>query len=189
MYVTPKKAVEFYGVSDNTLRYWSNEGRIKYITTQGGHRRYLLEQPGQPIQEPTRQNIIYARVSSKKQESDLSNQVEYLKSKYPGYTVITDIGSGINYKRPGFKRILEGLFQGNIREVVVSHRDRFTRFGYELFEWIFSEHNSQLISDSTSTESEQDELSEDIMAIITVFAARYHGKRKYNKRIAHGTLL
>lgn len=182
MYVLPKKAIEYYGVSDNTLRTWANEGRIKYITTQGGHRRYMLEKPSDNPKPKHQEEIVYARVSSRKQRSDLGNQTDYLTEKYPGYKVVTDIGSGINFERPGFKRILEGVFEGTIKKVVVAHRDRFTRFGYQLFEWIFSKHGALLISDQESQGSEHEELSEDLMAIITVFSARYHGKRKYTRK-------
>lgn len=185
MYVTPKEAVKYYSVTDNTLRIWANNRKIKYITTKGGHRRYLLE-PKNKIEiikknlEETQQNkVIYARVSSRKQENDLQRQKEYLKGKYPDHYIITDIGSGINFERPGFKRILEGVFKGNIKEVMVAHRDRFTRFGYNLFEWIFSLYGSKIICDNRQERNQQEELSEDLMAIITVFTARYHGRRKY----------
>jgi predicted site-specific integrase-resolvase len=186
MYVLPKEASEYYGVSDNALRMWANDGRIKHITTKGGHRRYLLESKEptdnnttEEHQEHIRQKIIYSRVSSGKQRDDLKRQSEYLKSKYPDHRVISDIGSGINFKRTGFKRILEGIFKGTISEVVVAHKDRFTRFGYDLFEWIFQQHGAELICDKETTGDPKDELSEDLMAIITVFTARYHGKRKY----------
>ena len=177
MYVSPKQATKHYKVSDQTLRTWANEGRIKHITTKGGHRRYLLEDI-ETESEPRR--IIYARVSSRKQSGDLDRQAEFLKTKYPTYQVITDIGSGINFKRNGFKRILEGVFNGTIKEVVVAQKDRFTRFGYELFEWIFQTHGAVLICDKVKpTESLQQELGDDLMSIITVFSSRYYGRRKY----------
>lgn len=127
----------------------------------------------------TEKKIIYARVSSQKQKGDLSRQIEFLRTKYPDYQVISDIGSGINFERKGFKNILEGVFKGTISEVVVTNRDRFTRFGFELFEWIFQQHNSQLLADQTDNKNAQEELSEDLLSIITVFTARYYGKRRY----------
>ena len=186
MYVKPKEASKYFHVSENALRTWANKGKIKFITTQGGHRRYLLEEGPREI-TPERTKIIYARVSSQKQKDDLGRQSEYLQTKYPKHTLITDIGSGINFKRTGFKRILEGVFNGNIKEVVVAHKDRFSRFGFSLFEWIFEQHNSTIICDTESEQTEQQELSDDLMAIITVFSARYYGKRKYTKQ--RGTIL
>ena len=182
MYVKPKEASKYYNVSDNALRTWATSGKIKYITTEGGHRRYLINNTLEPTKQPEYKKIIYARVSSKKQGDDLTRQSDYLKTKYPGHILITDIGSGINFERPGFKRILEGVFNGGIQEVVVAHKDRFSRFGYSLFEWIFKQHNSKLICDTESDSDESKELSEDLMAIITVFTSRYYGKRKYKNK-------
>jgi predicted site-specific integrase-resolvase len=179
MYVTPKKASEHFNVTDQALRKWANEGVIKYYTTKGGHRRYFIGDPNSLPNEPERRKIIYARVSSRKQERDLSRQIESLQNRFPDYEVITDIGSGINFRRKGFRTILEGLFLGTVSEVVVAHKDRFSRFGFELFEWIFQEHKAQLLSIEEENKSHEEELSEDIMAIITVFTSRYYGSRKY----------
>lgn len=175
-YVTSKAAQGHFKVSGETLRAWANKDIIKCIKTDGGHRRYGLIK----VKEDARR-VIYARVSSRKQSTELQNQYEYLKKRYPNYEVIKDIGSGINFKRPGFRGILESLFQGNIEEVVVTSGDRFSRFGRDLFEWIFEKHGAKLtILNSRTFKSNNEELSADLMEIITVFTARYYGKRKYN---------
>jgi len=179
-YVTPKEASKYFNVSDQALRSWANEGRIQCIKTEGGHRRYLLKTEERKPSECVK--IIYSRVSSKKQQADLERQTEFLRDRYPEYKVISDIGSGINFSRAGFKRILEGVFQGNIKEVVVAKRDRFTRFGYSLFEWIFEQHGAQLLCVQEEDETPTNDLAEDLMAIITVFSAKYYGKRKYRKQ-------
>lgn len=177
MYVTPKKASQHFNVTDTCLRQWSKKNKIKYIRTQGGHRRYWIGEPTTPIEKT---KIIYCRVSSSKQRADLDRQCEFLKSKYPHHTLNTAIGSGINFQRKGFKRILESLFLGTVQEVVVAKKDRFTRFGFDLFEWIFKHHKALLVSDSTDPDKSFDkELSDDLLAIITVFTARYYGRRKY----------
>ena len=169
-YVKPKDASKYYNVSENTLRSWSS---------QGVHRRYCIDNtPKQPNQI----KIIYSRVSSNKQKEDLQRQTEYLQTKYPEHQSITDIGSGINFNRKGLRQILEGVFKGNITEVVVAHKDRFTRFGYDLFEWIFEQHQAVLICDNKDNKEPTKELTDDLMSIITVFTARYYGKRKYKKR-------
>ncbi len=174
-YVSSKTAQKFYKVSEQTLRDWANADKISYITTHGGHRRYRVVKPSD-----NKKKIVYARVSSKKQEGDLERQVEYLQKQCPGHEVIKDIGSGINYKRPGFRGILEQLFKGNIEEVVVSTGDRFSRFGREFFEWIFEQFGAKLtILNSRKFKSSSEELSEDLMEVITVFTARYYGRRKY----------
>lgn len=177
MYVHPKEAAKFYQVSEQALRNWSIKGKIKYITTKGGHRRYLISEENK---DGERQKIIYARVSSRKQKEDLQRQKTYLQTKYPEHKLISDIGSGINSKRKGFRSILEGVFKGTIEEVVVASKDRFSRFNFELFEWIFQEHNSFLISDSKEpSKTEEQELSEDLMSIVTIFSSRFYGRKRY----------
>jgi excisionase family DNA binding protein len=185
-YVTPKEAAKKFKVTQETVRRWAISGKIKYTTTEGGHRRYLIKDEKKDQQK---QRIIYARVSSKKQEGNLDNQIKFLKTRYPEHALIQDIGSGINYKRKGFKTILEGVFKGNIDEVVVSFPDRFSRFGFDMFQWIFEQHGAKLITyDSTKKSLEQD-FAEDLMSIITVFSARYHGKRSYNKVLQKAEVL
>jgi predicted site-specific integrase-resolvase len=180
MYVSSKQAQEHYNVTEQTLRVWANKNNIKYTKTKGGHRRYYIEDTQEPTFNPI--NVIYARVSSRKQRGDLDRQSSFLQRKYPEYQLITDIGSGINFNRKGFKKVLEGVFEGRIKTVVVAHRDRFTRFGFDLFKWIFQKQNSILLCDQESLEESTNELTEDILSIITVFTARYYGKRQYRKK-------
>ena len=176
-FINPAKAAEYYKVSENTLRTWSNDGQLKFIKTSGGHRRYAV-----PIINTDKRNIIYARVSSRKQQSDLDHQSKYLQDLYPNHELVTDIGSGINYKRPGFISILESVFKHNISEVIVASKDRFSRLGTnDLFEWIFQEFGARLIFLSNIDETNaNEELTSDLMEVITVFTARYHGRKRYN---------
>lgn len=174
-YVSSSKAAKFFGVSAQTLRRWNEQKKIQVKITEGGHRRYLITK-----KSSTRKKIIYARVSSAKQSADLKRQVKYLQSKYPDYELITDIGSGINFKRKGLKTILDYLFKEDLQELVVATSDRLTRFGIELFEDLFFRFNSQLtIIDNQADKTQQEELAEDLLSIVTVFTARYRGSRKY----------
>jgi len=178
MFVSPTIASKHYNVSTETLRLWALEGKIKFTTTPKGHHRYELQ--SQPVIIPNRKRILYGRVSSSKQSNDLQHQIDYLISKYPGYTVIKDIGSGINFKRKGIVTILGFIFQGLVEEIVVAHRDRLTRIGFELFEFICQQFNTKLtvLSDKEDSDTD-DEFTEDFMSIITYFTAKYHGLRKY----------
>lgn len=177
MYVSPKEAAEYYGVIPNTIRTWADQGKIQFIKTDGGHRRYLIEDKDDIENE--RRRIIYCRVSSRKQKKDLERQTEFLRKHYPDHEVITDIGSGINFKRPGFIRILEELFDGNIEEVVVAHRDRFSRIGFEFFEWLFQKFESKITTFDKESESQEKELSKDLMEIITIFSARINDQHSH----------
>jgi predicted site-specific integrase-resolvase len=178
-YVSSGKASEYYNVHPETLRDWANKSNVEFIKTKGGHRRYKIPEP----ECSDRKKYIYGRVSSRKQDGDLERQLKYLGKKYPDYEVIRDIGSGLNFKRQGFRKILEQLFDGNIEEVVISSCDRFSRFGTrEFFVWLFEHFGGKLtILENRNYANPNEELSEDLLEIITVFSARYYGRRKYEQ--------
>ena len=108
MFVSPKEASKYYNVSKETLRLKAISGEIEYISTPGGHHRYKIIPID--VSKCTRKKIIYARVSSQKQKKDLEKQIKFIKSKYPDYKVIKDIGSGFNFERRGFITLLEQVF-------------------------------------------------------------------------------
>ena len=177
-YISSKQAQKHFKVSEQTLRDWANKGTIEYTRTEGGHRRYKLKEINK-----NKLKIVYARVSSKKHENDLQRQIGRLREEYPDYKIISDIGSGINFKRKGFKKILESLFEGCIEEVVVASSDRFSRIGFELFEWMFKHFRTKLtVLNKRVHKSDSEELADDLMEIIAVFTARYYGRRKYNNK-------
>ena len=101
---------------------------------------------------------------------------------FKDHSVVQDIGSGLNYKRKGFQTILEQLFKGNIKRVVVAHQDRFTRFGFDFFEWLFKHFGAVLESVDRTTKSREEELLGDVMEVFTVFTARYYRSRKYKNK-------
>jgi predicted site-specific integrase-resolvase len=180
---TPKQLSKLFGVTSETLIQWEKEGKITAQKTPGGHRRYVYHTPSQP-QEPSDQKIsyVYARVSSPKQKGDMERQIAFLQSKFPNHQVVSDIGSGINFKRRGLITLLDHVFGGRVQEVVVAHRDRLSRFGFELFELIFERFGTTLrvLSDPDDKEPVH-ELAKDLLSIVTVFTARYYGSRAYSK--------
>lgn len=186
---TPKQLSQKLGVACETLRAWANKGVIKCTTTTGGHRRYLYADPeeesgpqeiSQSSEHDGKKRYIYARVSAPKQRLDLERQINVLKEAFPEYEVVKDIASGINFKRPGLLKILEAVFRGEVSTVVVAHRDRLCRFGYDLLAYIFQYFNVQLrLLEDPEFKEPSRELADDLMAVVTVFAARYHGSRKY----------
>jgi predicted site-specific integrase-resolvase len=125
------------------------------------------------------EGVIYARVSSSKQRGDLQRQIEELSKAYPGYRVISDVASGINFKRQGLRSLLDSVYRGNVKEVVVMHRDRLARFAIDLLEYIFKAQGTKLVvhRQNQDTLDSPQQLAEDLMAITTVFVASHHGKR------------
>ena len=180
-----RKAVELTGLSKTTLRKYADNGTIKCEKTPGGTRFFdtesLLSLGRRQHSDPA--TICYCRVSSSKQFDDLSKQVAYMHSLFPEAEIIKDIGSGLNYKRKGLKAILERLMCGDQLTIVVACRDRLTRFGFELFEYLVSINGGKILVLDQAESCPEAEIIADLLSIIHVFSCRFHGLRKYGSKI------
>ncbi len=184
-YVPSREAAKLLGVHPQSLRAWGNKGKINVKRTPGGKRLYDVESfVGQTV--PTI-SVCYCRVSSAKQRDDLDRQVAYMRQRYPDHDIITDVASGLNFKRKGLLSLLERVCRREIKEVVVAHKDRLARFGFDLFKWLIEYHGGNLVVLNDTAVSPQAELVADILAILTVFSCRLYGLRKYRQTIAEDT--
>lgn len=186
LWLKSSHASDRLGVSDETLRRWADRNLIHYIRTPTGQRLYDVNSVIRPSSKHERQktNVIYSRVSSshQKKAGDLDRQREQLQAKYPNHTSISDVGSGLNFHRPGLKRILDLAFQGNLGEVVVAHRDRLCRFAFDLLQYILEHFGAKITVESELDRTPESELAEDLLAVVAVFSARYNGMRRYRKQ-------
>jgi putative resolvase len=180
-YVPLRVAVERLGMHPNTLRRYAEGGKIDYIKNEAGQR--LFDVDGYIGKTGTAIIICYARVSSRHQSNDLPRQRHYLLSAYPNAEVVTDIGSGLNFKRKGLLSILERIMQGHKLTLVVAHKDRLARFGFDLIRWLVEYNGGSIVVLDHNEYSPQQELVADLLAIITVFGARVNGLRRYGKEI------
>lgn len=181
-WVSTGEACEIYGVTGNTIRRWADNGSVVFKRSPRGPRRFFISEDGVLKTGETtelRTNYIYVRVSSSKQREDLDRQEAFLRDKYPTHTVIKDIGSGLNYKRKGLLKLLKLSNQRQVGEIVVFSKDRLCRFGFELLQFQFSENDTKLVVHEQIDKSPEVEFTEDILAILQVFACRWNGKRKY----------
>ena len=129
--------------------------------------------------------ICYCRVSSQKQKEDLERQINVMKEKYPNHLIISDIGSGLNFKRKGLLDIINMAIKNEINEVVIAYKDRLARFGYDLIEIILKEHSNAniIILNKTEEKTTEQELTEDIISIMNVYVAKINGLRKYKTQL------
>jgi len=195
-YVGYQKVREQFDISAQTVKNWALRGAVDFRTIQNDSRktwlydidsigRYISKQQidNNKTKEPDENTVLYCRVSSQKQKSDLDRQIELLSSINPDYEVIKDIGSGLNFKRPGFTRMVERICRGEIQRIVVTFKDRLMRFGYDLFKQICKENGCQILVYSKDhqlhdvEEEETRELQEDLLSVVNVFVARRNGKR------------
>ena len=192
VFIPIRKAAEISGLHPNTLRKYAEEGKVQHYKTPSGLRQFSMSSlqalchsssSHTEVTQVGKISFLYARVSSKKQHDDLLRQIHFLQTKQPSYasyTLIQDIASGINFQRKGLHVILDSCIQGTIGEVVVAHRDRLARFGFELLQYIIEKAGGKLtvLETSKHTSSEQ-ELSEDLLSIVHVYCCKRMGKRSY----------
>jgi putative resolvase len=182
-YVKAKEAMSILGLGIKTLRRMADAGEIRSIRTKGGHRRYDVESYIEGESEPTLTTVCYCRVSSRKQLDDLERQVAFMRSIYPSASVIRDIGSGLNFKRKGLRTLLDRLHQGDKLSLVVAHRDRLARFGFELIQYLVESNGGEVVVLDQTVHSPTEELTADLLSILHVFSCRMHGLRRYSDQI------
>jgi predicted site-specific integrase-resolvase len=175
------------GVSVITLRRWHAAGSLVPVSrTPGGHRRYdiaeVREQFGIEL-SLERKTVAYARVSSHDQSEHLKTQAKRLEQHceaqgYANLEVVTDLGSGMNYKKKGQQRLLLAILRGEVQRVVLVTKDRLLRFGSELLFSICKFFSVAVeVLDADIDCSREQQLTEDLLEILTVFSSRLYGSR------------
>lgn len=188
-------AAKALGVSTSTLRRWEAAGRVVPVRTEGGQRRYDLAalRPGLARGASiVRRTVAYARVSSHDQRADLERQKEvlelYCASQGWPFEIVADLGSGMNYRKKGLKRLLDEILAGDVGRLVLTHEDRLLRFGAELVFALCEAKNVEvvIINQGIDTSFEED-LASDVLEIVTVFSARLYGSRSHsNQKLIDG---
>jgi predicted site-specific integrase-resolvase len=165
------------------LSKWEQEGNIQAIKTPSGQRRYDIESITRKFISPTRDTVIYARVSSRGQQEDLDLQIEAIKERYPSAEIISEIGGGLNFKRKKLLTLLERVMSGTIGTIVVAHQDRLARFGFDWLNWFCQQFDCTIVVLNETNLSPEAEMVEDILAILHCLSSRLYGLRKYKTQI------
>lgn len=186
----PKEFAELLNVSVLTLQRWDNAGKLKAFRTPTDRRYYTYEQYKEfkGVVSSGKKIVIYTRVSTSNQKDDLKNQVEFLKqyANAKGIIVdevIEDYGSGLNYNRKKWNKLIDECMTSDISTIIVTHKDRFIRFGFEWFERFLEKFNVKIVVVNNESLSPSEELVQDIISILHVFSCRIYGLRKYKKKI------
>ena len=126
-------------------------------------------------------SVIVGSLATNKKEI-LSVKIQFMREKFPDHTIIKDYGSGLNFKRKGLKTILDYSFEGNLKEVVVAHKDRLCRFGYDLLQYVFEQTSgAKILVLNEKVQTPREELVEDLLSITTVFSSCLYGMRSTKK--------
>ena len=186
-WVSIGKIAELYGVSCQTIRNWAKEGMFKIKRTRGGHRRFYWEDiAGEENHE--KETVIYSRVSSHDQADDLKRQTDKLKKycdehQIDNVEVIEEIGSGMNYRKRGLRKLIAKVIQGEVKRVVVNFKDRLMRFGFEIFNQLCAWRRVEIVEvGESSAKSFEEQLVADVLMIMTVYCSKIYGKRSHKNR-------
>lgn len=181
---------DLIGVSIKTLQRWDREGILVADRTPTNRRLYtdkhLIQMRVGLLQHDRRKTVVYCRVSSAAQKPDLHNQKTLLEQFCVGRGLAVDewieeIDGGMNFKRKKFIALTNEVLTGRVETVIVAHKDRLARFGFEYIEHIYQQFGCEVIVMNTESLSPQQEMVEDLMTIVHTFSDRLYGLRNYRK--------
>ncbi|WP_405689015.1 IS607 family transposase [Streptomyces sp. NBC_00057] len=179
------------GRSASTIRRWEREGRIAPQRVSG--QRYFTDadvrqvlQPG--FDESARQTIVYCRVSSPGQKDDLASQVQAMEEFCRGRGLAVDqwireVGGGMNLQRKKFLALMDAIERGEVGTLVIAHKDRLARFGFDYLEHVATKNGCTIVVANQESLSPQEEMVQDLLAIVHTFSGRLHGLRRYEKTL------
>ena len=187
LYYTIGEAAVLLGVAVVTLRRWANYQTIQTERTMGGHRRFSHD-----VLFPAKNDgctILYARVSSRDQKEDLQRQVDVLtehatSEHWDNVQTIQDIGSGLNTRKPGLKKLVALVLAKKVKRLVITHKDRLLRFANDLLLDICRSLGVEVVLLRHEEKDAQTQWCESIVEIMTVFCSSLYGKRSHKNRQA-----
>ena len=188
----PKEFAKLLNVSVKTLQRWDREKTLIANRTLTNRRYYTYDQylqfKGIGKDADFRKIVIYTRVSARNQSDNLEKQVDFLQTYANAKgliadEIIRDYGSGLNYNRKKWNQLLVEVMENKIKMILVSHKDRFVRFGFDWFEKFCNKFNVEIVVVKNEKLSPHEELVQDLVSILHVFSCRLYGLRKYKKQI------
>lgn len=188
---TPSEFGKKIGVTVHTLQRWDREGRLVAKRTHTNRRYYTnedIERVFGPLVKVQGITVVYCRVSSVAQKPDLANQRGMLEQFCAARGMVVDewieeTGGGLNFKRKRFLTLVDRIVAGEIKTLVLAHKDRLVRFGFGLMEHLCERAGCEVIIMNTESLSPEREMVEDLMTIVHCFSSRLYGLRNYRKSL------
>lgn len=178
MWYRVNRLAKKYGVTRITIGNWIRQGKFSNVErTKGGHYRVWVDDASE--------KIGYVRVSSSKQKSSLESQRRLILESHPGIRIVSDVGSGFNFRRAGFRSLLERCLQGTPICIVVTTSDRLTRSGFQFIKWAVELHGGSITELEESSEQQEFDAA-DLVRFVTCFIASYHGRRSARRKKNQG---
>lgn len=190
--LTTGQAAKYLKRHPKTLQGWDRDGSLPAKRTSTG-RRYWLKSDldkylGKTSAVLVRTVIAYCRVSSQTQRPDLKNQRSVLEDfcavrGLANVEYLSEIGGGLNFKRKLFLSIVDRIVSREVSYLVVAHKDRLTRFGFDLLKHLCEQHDCEMLVLDQEKLSPEREMVEDLMTIVHCFSSRLYGLRNYRKSL------
>jgi len=181
------------GVTVKTMQRWEREGRLIPVARSQSNQRLYTESQlavfiGIRSDSVPARLVAYCRVSSAAQKPDLQNQrrvlEEFVVAKgLANVEFVEEIGGGLNFQRKRFLALLDAIGRREIKTLILAHRDRLTRFGFEWFEHFAKTHGCELLVLNQERLSPEQEMVQDMMTIVHCFSSRLYGLRNYRKKL------
>lgn len=180
MKVKISQYAKMHNVTIRTVWNWIKKGEVTIERTPTGRNMVVIDND-KKNKEPI--VAVYARVSSSENKSNLQTQkdrlISYANAKgYKVDKVVTEIGSGLNDKRPKLEQLLTDK---SIDIIIVEHKDRLARFGLNYIEKLLAL-DGRKIEIINPQENDRDDLMQDFVSIITFFCARLYGQRRSKRQ-------
>ncbi len=202
-FISGKEASKILGVHQRTLYLWEKKKYIDVIRSPGGKRfyninkylkkyknnHYLIKNKASNFinnKNNKKLNICYIRVSSKSQINDLMRQKNVMIKNFPKYKLIEDIGSGLNLNKRGIRKIIDYAIGGRINKLIIAHKDRLIRFGYDLIEDLIKKYSNGkiiILDKNTKKRKPEEELAFDVLQLMNVYVTKMNGLRRYKNKI------
>lgn len=177
------------GRSPSTVRRWDREGVLTTKRLPSGHRFFDEDDVRSVlgIAAEKRLTVVYCRVSSHGQKDDLQSQIQAMEQYClsSGIAVdewIKEVGGGMNFKRKQFLDLVDRVASGEISRLIVAHKDRLVRFGFDLLDHLAKKNGCVIEVINQESLSPQEEMTEDLLSIVHTFSCRLYGMRKYQKK-------
>lgn len=190
--LTTGRAAVYISRHPKTLQALDRTGVLPAHRTSTG-RRYWLRQDldaylGRTAVVAPRSNVAYCRVSSQAQRPDLKNQRRIVEEfcvarGIENVEFIEEVGGGLNFKRPKFLQLVDSIVADAIGKLIIAHKDRLARFGFDLISHVAVKHGCDLLVINTEQVSPEQEMVQDLMAITHCFSSRLYGLRNYRKAL------
>lgn len=184
------EAAKLVGVSASSMRRYEAEERLIPSRTPGGQRYYTPAQIEEFLgknltqeNQETSKTVFYVR-SSDNDDIKINNQITLLENAYgTPQRVYKDKASGLNEKRQGLLSLINNTRKGNIDNIVITQKDRLTRFGYSYLEELLNSYGAKIIVlGETGIKDIHEELMQDFMSLIASFSGKFYRLRGYEQR-------